>query len=83
MEEATKACKIGDPWELLYADDLVLTAETKEEVISMFLKWKEAMEMPGLRVNMSKTKLMVTGKQMTNLLQSGRYPCAVCGQGSE
>ena len=81
MEEATKACKIGDPWELLYADDLVLTAETKEEVTSMFLKWKEAMEIRGLRINMSKTKLMVTGKQMSSRLQSGRYPCAVCGQG--
>ena len=27
MEEATKECGLGDPWELLYADDLVLTAE--------------------------------------------------------
>ena len=25
MEEATKECRVGDPWELLYADDLVLT----------------------------------------------------------
>ena len=31
MEEATKECRKGDLWELLYADDLVLTAEIKEE----------------------------------------------------
>ena len=29
MEEATAACRRGGPCELLYADDLVLTAETK------------------------------------------------------
>ena len=27
MEETTKECRVGDPWKLLYADDLVLTAE--------------------------------------------------------
>ena len=32
MEEATKECRVGDPWELLYADDLVLTAESREGV---------------------------------------------------
>ena len=26
MEETTKSCRVGDPWELLYADDLILTA---------------------------------------------------------
>jgi hypothetical protein len=30
MEEATKECRRGDPWELLYADDLVLSAEMKQ-----------------------------------------------------
>ena len=28
MEEATKEYRVGDPWEMLYADDLVLTAES-------------------------------------------------------
>ena len=29
MEEATKECRVDNPWELLYADDLVLTAERR------------------------------------------------------
>jgi len=81
LEVATKECRTGDPWELLYADDLVLTGETKEEVTNMFLRWKEAMECRGLKVNLGKTKIMVTGKQGENL-QSGRYPCSVCGRGT-
>ena len=28
MEETTKQCRVGDPWKLLYADDLILTAES-------------------------------------------------------
>ncbi len=47
MEEATR----GDgPWELLYADDLVLTAESEEEVIHMLNRWKEEIEQRGLKI---------------------------------
>ena len=80
MEEATKSCRVGDPWELLYADDLILTAESKEEVVEMFKRWKEALEMRGMKVNLSKTKLLVTGKE-AEIIESGQFPCAVCGQG--
>ena len=57
MEEATKECRIGDPWELLYADDLVLTAKTKVEGERTFKEWKQAMERRGLKVNMAKPKI--------------------------
>ena len=44
MEEATRSCRKGHPWELLYADDHVLTAESSEEVVDMFTRWRTAME---------------------------------------
>ena len=40
MEEATKECRVGDLWELLYADDLVLTAEWREGVEALFGEWR-------------------------------------------
>ena len=45
MEEATRECRKGAPWEILYVDNLVLTAESKDEVKSMFMKWRSAMEL--------------------------------------
>ena len=80
MDEATKECRGDEIWELLYADDLVLTAETKEEAEQKFLDWREAIARRGMKVNVAKTKVLVTGKK-AEVVRSGRYPCAVCGKG--
>ena len=45
-------------WNLLYADDLVLLAESMEQLGKDFLDWKQAFENKGLKVNMTKTKAM-------------------------
>ena len=68
-------CRVGDPWELLYGDDLVLTAESREGVEALFGEWRGAFERSELTVNLEKTKLLVTGGER------GRYPCGVCGRG--
>ena len=36
--------RIALPWELLYADDLVVTAETEDELIKRLNEWKGNME---------------------------------------
>ena len=81
MEEATRDCRRGVPWDMLYADDIVLTAETKEGVLEQFNEWKCAMESKGLKVNLSKTKILVSGKECESVVTSGEYPCGVCGRG--
>ena len=60
MEKAIKLARGDGSWRLLYADDLVLTAESKEEVTDMFNRWKEGMEQRGLKINSDKTKSMMT-----------------------
>ena len=37
---------------LMYADDLVLICETKEEARQRFVAWRNALESKGLKVNM-------------------------------
>ena len=49
MQEATRECRVGGLWELLYVDDLALTAETQEEVELMFGEWRQAVERRGLK----------------------------------
>ena len=81
MEEATKLCRRGDPWDLLYADDLVLTAESKEEVMEMFHGWREAMARCGMKINVPKTKLLISGKEFPTISSAADYPCAMCSRG--
>ncbi len=81
MEEVTKECRGQGPWEMLYADDLVLTALSKREVIEMFQLWKSKMEQRGLKVNITKTKCMVTGNPPQINLERGVWPCGSCGRG--
>ena len=60
LEALSRQFRTGVPWELLYADDLVVMADSLEECIARLKVWKEGMECKGLRVNMKKTKFMVS-----------------------
>ena len=81
LEALSHQFHTGVPWELLYADDLAVMADSLEECIARLKVWKEGMEHKGLRVNMKKTKLMVSGPGLDFLRDSGAFPCAVCGSG--
>ena len=43
------------------ADDTTLMAESKEELKSLLIKVKEESEKAGLKLNIQKTKIMVSG----------------------
>ena len=49
------------PWELLYADDLIISAESMGELLVKLKTSTSEMEKKGLQVNIGKVKLMVTG----------------------
>ena len=46
---------------LRYADDTTFMAENKEELKSLLMKVKEQSEKVGLKLNIHKTKIMVSG----------------------
>ena len=81
LEALSREFRAGVPWEDLYADDLVIIADSLEECVRRLLIWKEAMEKKGLRVNAGKTKVMICGTGLDLLQSSGEYPCAVCRTG--
>ena len=66
------------PWELLYADDLVLMATTTNELRKKLGSGERAsycLLVKGLKVKAWKTKLMVGGDVAAEL---GEWPCGVC-----
>ena len=83
MEALSLEFKSGCPWELLYADDLVITAETPEELKQKFSTWKEGLESHGLRVNMAKSKVLPSSHIDTRpVKEKGKFPCGVCRDGT-
>ena len=81
LEALSREFCTGCPWELLYADDLMISAESMEELLVKVQTWKTEMEKKGLRVNMGKTKIMESGINLDVLKKSGKYPCGVCQSG--
>ena len=63
LEEAKAGIKIAgrDINNLRYADDTTLMAESEEELKSLLMKVKEESEKAGLKLNIQKTKIMVSG----------------------
>ena len=81
LEALSRKFRVGCPWEMLYADDLVILAETFEGLITKMAVWKNDEESKELKVNMGKTKFMIAGIDLHSLQSSGKYPCAVCRKG--
>ena len=51
VDVVTEFAREGALSELLYADDLVLMSETIDGLRNKLIKWKEALESKGLKVN--------------------------------
>ena len=62
LEEAQAGIKIGgrNINNLRYADDIILMAESEEELKSLLMKVKEESEKVGLKLNIQKTNLMAS-----------------------
>src|SRR5437867_4177769 len=78
MQAIAENFKKGLPWELLYADDLVLMAESKAELEKRLLEWIMRLKEKGLRVNIGKTKVMNCKVGVGQVENSGKYPCEIC-----
>ena len=78
MEAISREFRVALPWEL-YAETVI--AETEEELIKRLNEWKENVESKGMRVNMNKTKVMISGERQMVWQKASRWPCGVCNKG--
>ena len=58
-----------------------MIAETEEELIKRLTEWKDDVENKGMRVNMNKTKVMISGERQKVRQKAVRWPCGVCSKG--
>lgn len=81
MEVITAEIRDGLPWELLYADDIVLMDLDKERLVQKIQRWKQCLENKGLKMNFGKTKIMKSCKDTECQEEVGKDPCGVCRKG--
>ena len=74
LDEAQAGIKIAgrNMNNLRHTDDTTLMAESEEELKSLLMKVKEESEKVGLKLNIQKTKIMVSSP-ITSLLNSYNY----------
>ena len=63
VDVVTEHAREGLLNEILYADDLVLMSESLEDLRGRLQRWKRALEGKALKVNVGKTKMMVSGTE--------------------
>ena len=73
LEALSREFRTGCPWELLYTDDLMISAGfmSMEELLVKLKTWKSEIKKMGLKVNMGKALIWT-------LREFGKYPCSVC-----
>ena len=74
--------RTGCPERILYADELALVCRTLEKLLVKFKIWRDTIESKGLRVNITKTKV-ISGCSVVNIPKRGKYPTQFVEGGSD
>ena len=82
MDVVSSEARSGLPSELLYVDDLVIIALTMEQLARRVADWRASLLGKGLKVNAGKSKVMVGSSGGKMIVNSGKWPCGVCGKKS-
>jgi len=62
MEALSREFRVALPCELLHTYDLVVIAETEDDLIKRLNEWKDNVKNRSMRANMNKTKVMISGE---------------------
>ena len=81
LEAFCQEFRTGWPLENLYADDLVIITESLRDMQQKLILWQTNMETNGLRVNMDKTKVLISRLGLDVLQKSVKDQCGVCLKG--
>ena len=54
----TENVQVETPWDMVYAGDVVLVSESKEEIEQRLEEWRVALESRGMKISRTKTEYM-------------------------
>ena len=66
MDRMTDEIREEAPWTMMFADDIVICSESKEQVEEKLESWRYALERRGMKVNMRKTEYMCVNERQDN-----------------
>ena len=82
MEALSREFRTCCPWELSYADEFVIVAESLGELKARLKNCKDGLEEKGLKVNVVKTKVLCSRHDVSkSKIASVKFPCGVCMKG--
>ena len=69
MDTVTADLQTPHPWSLLYADDVMLASETRNELEQQVNRWKTRLDEYGMRLNLTKTEYLECGLQVDGTIK--------------
>ena len=66
MDRMTDEIREEAPWTMMFADDIVICSESKEQVEEKLESWRFALERRGMKVNRRKTEYMCVNERQDN-----------------
>ena len=61
MDKLTEEIRTESPWDMMFADDIMLCREDRRQLQDVLEVWRNALEKRGLKVSRSKTEYMQAG----------------------
>ncbi|KAK3524591.1 hypothetical protein QTP70_029906 [Hemibagrus guttatus] len=63
MDQLSEEVRQESPWTMMFADDIVICSESREQVEENLERWKFALERRGMKVSRSKTEYMCVNER--------------------
>ncbi|KAK3557346.1 hypothetical protein QTP70_026574, partial [Hemibagrus guttatus] len=63
MDQLSEEVRQESPWTMMFADDIVICSESREQVEENLAKWRFALERRGMKVSRSKTEYMCVNER--------------------
>ncbi|KAK3531040.1 hypothetical protein QTP70_007883 [Hemibagrus guttatus] len=63
MDQLSEEVRQESPWTMMFADDIVICSESREQVEENLERWRFALEIRGMKVSRSKTEYMCVNER--------------------